>query len=563
MSAKVSVKADPLAELSTVLGGKNDASPSEVTSESVRAVTQRQLLEAARALGLSPPPKIKKDALAALVLDAWKGRFTGVKIEPDAPAHESPQTLPAQVELSHKFEVGGPRRAISARVGEGLTQISKEIPWGYGRDRVTAMPIDPDRLYAYWEVLDQSIAAAREQLGRGGATAWLNIRAYDVTGRIFDGTNAHSTIDHRIERGDRQWFFSIGKPSSELIVEVGMKSDEGFFVKIARSGRVEFPRRERAPLSDPEWLTVRMAGGQVDRGAHPVSGRGSRAASVAGPAAPAIDGTPTESPRHVPWEDALRFAEGGHERGAWEEVYVSETIESQRHFRWEGPTTITSWEAGPFPSPVEIPEPLREAFVGQTRVFKWGERTHIVYGPWQVVIRGLGAQQSRVTLSRWEMYRSWAAVAGVEPAYVGSDFARVGASDRMAGASERRWLGGSEIRVGGASELYFLKASELRLGGASERMMGGASQIVMRGASERRFLGASERRLGGGSDVRLERRFLGASEGRLADDGDGAPEPRLGTAIPEPPAQVDASPYPPPPGGQYLRRDNGSSGRGS
>jgi len=39
---------------------------------------------------------------------------------------------------------------------------------------------------------------------------------------------------------------------------------------------------------------------------------------------------------------------------------------------------------------VEAPEAIRQAFVGPTRVYRVGGRTHVVHGPWQVVIRGLG-----------------------------------------------------------------------------------------------------------------------------------------------------------------------------
>ena len=58
------------------------------------------------------------------------------------------------------------------------------------------MPVDPDRLCVYWEVTDDGIARARAGLGAGGPGAWLALRVYDVTGRIFDGTNAHSYFDH-------------------------------------------------------------------------------------------------------------------------------------------------------------------------------------------------------------------------------------------------------------------------------------------------------------------------------------------------------------------------------
>src|SRR5690242_16150392 len=63
----------------------------------------------------------------------------------------------------------------------------EHIPWGYGQDRVTAMAVDPDRLYAYWEVTDPAIERARRGLGHGGKDAWLCLRIYDISGRIFDG----------------------------------------------------------------------------------------------------------------------------------------------------------------------------------------------------------------------------------------------------------------------------------------------------------------------------------------------------------------------------------------
>ena len=138
--------------------------------------------------------------------------------------------------------------------------MPQHIPWGYGYDRVTAMVIDPERLYVYWEVTDDAVAAARAGLGPAGANAWLNLRVYDISGRLFDGTNAHSYFDHRVERHDRQWFFVINKPTSSACVEVGLKSEEGYFAKIVRSGRAEFPRREPMPGGPVEWLTVRATG---------------------------------------------------------------------------------------------------------------------------------------------------------------------------------------------------------------------------------------------------------------------------------------------------------------
>ncbi len=423
----------------------------------------------------------------------------------------------------------------------------EHIPWSYGQDRLTAAAVDPDRLYAYWELTDDAIARAREGLGLGGRESWLNLRVYDTSGLIFDGTNAHVYFDHRVERWDRQWFFQIGKPSSTAHVEIGVKSAEGFFVKIARSSRVDFPRSEPAPRSEPEWMTVLPVTGEVRRAGVGLPSAGPRNGA---PAPREEAGARAEPFTPIPlW--VLRQPADGREAdlhqimgAAWERVVWQEG-EGERFFElagraeWQGPMLATTWEAGPFTYPVEVQPPTRQELRGGSLVYRVGGVTHVAYGPWQVVIRHLGAHHGRSLLSRWVVYRSWVAEGGYELSETASSgrgaAARPGASERVApGASERLWLSGSELRLGGASEVWRMGASELRFGGASETLFAGASQWMFRGASERRFAGASETLLRGASERRLggasER--LGASERRLggASEQLGASERRLGGA---------------------------------
>jgi hypothetical protein len=165
------------------------------------------------------------------------------------------------------------------------------------------------------------------------------------------------------------------------------------------------------------------------------------------------------------------------------------------------------------------------------RVYRSGPRTHVVYGPWEVVIRGLGAHRRRSVLSRWEIHRSWISEEGHEirrSDLVEGDLMAGSSAFFAPGASERRWLAGSELRLGGASELLWMGASERRLGGASERMYLAASEWLMRGASEWRLRGASERRLAGAS----ERLLGGASERRLGGASESRPRSAGGSAYP-------------------------------
>ena len=148
-----------------------------------------------------------------------------------------------------KFAVG-PDGAESRGVDAG------ELPWAYGEDRITAIARDPDSAFLYWEVTDGGIAAARARLGPAGQDGWLDLRVYDTTGRDFDGTNANDYFDIRVERHDREYFVMIRRPTSTMHVEIGVRTHEGFFQPIARSGRAEFPRSSPSPDAHLEWMTV-------------------------------------------------------------------------------------------------------------------------------------------------------------------------------------------------------------------------------------------------------------------------------------------------------------------
>ena len=531
-----------LSSAAAALGIKSGEELAKLDSNGLASYTQKQLFECAKRLDLKGVSKLSKNELAARVASEFAARRAPAA-EPVAakkrPKTPSPDDLPAAVEKappsagdgadsawSHKFEVREHAKA----------EAPGTIPWSYAYDRVTGMPVDPDRLFVYWEVTDEAIERARTTLGKAGKDAWLNLRIYDTTDRIFDGTNAHSYFDHRVERGDRHWFFQIGKPSSSAFVDIGLRSNEGFFSKIVRSGRVEFSRREPAAWGEPEWLSVRSLMGPIEH-----AGRGPYVRRQVPATAPVAHGAlPVPAPRrHVallPWEESFTVGEGGHkEMVEWEEHLTDGTTEFHRETTWESPVMVSAWEAGPFSFPVSAPEPVREDFVGPSRVYRVGGRTHVVHGPWQVVIRGIGAHHGRSVVAKWEIYRSWIAEEKAEsPGVEMKEYTIPGSSEKLlVGASERRWRYASEERLGGASEIFFLGASEYRARGASERLFIGASQYQMRGASERqvaggsevRLRGASEQRLGGASETRLggasERVLGGGSEGRLASNQDG------------------------------------------
>ena len=543
-------------QILVIVGQKPDARlPSFTSEELFNQASRKQLLDCAQTLGLSGFSKLVKEDLAGRVRAAFDGLRAAIARSEskgtNGTAHDA--TLAS---FPPKFDLGPDVDAAP---------MPRNIPWGYGYDRVTAMVVDPERLYVYWEVTDDSVTNARAGLGAAGATAWLNLRVYDITGRLFDGTNAHSYLDHRIDRHDRQWFFAINKPTSSACVEVGLMSDEGYFAKIIRSGRVEFPRREPLPGGPVEWLTVR-ASGEIQHGAAGDSAAAGNAAGAAG----APGGGPGAGPGPGEWQDwTEHFAgfpvPGGNRivgrRWDWQEQSGAEWTGDVQRTEWVGPLMRTEWEAGPFTYPIEVPSSVVEMRdSGEISVRTENGRVHVVYGPWEVIIRGLGARAERRVLGKWEYRRQVAVSGGFERFAALSGELAPGSSEWMSlGASERAWMGSSELLFGGASERSIMGASELRLGGASELMYTGASERRLRGASEWMYAGASERRLGGSSELTYagasERMLAGASDRMLAGASErvlgGASERALGGSSERPTEAAEASPLYPEPTGDW------------
>jgi hypothetical protein len=207
----------------------------------------------------------------------------------------------------------------------------------------------------------------------------------------------------------------------------------------------------------------------------------------------------------------------------WKELLRARWRDGQPALDWSTPVMRSTWEAGPFEVSVEPPRVTEEFHQGPVTVMPAENgKTRVVYGPWQVIVRGLAGHAEKRVLARWEVEASWVVEMGVErvirtlsPSHLRdhaergapSDALMVGSSGAL-GASERRWLSASDLRLRGSSEVFYAGASELRWLGASEALAG----------SERRLLGGSETRLLGAS----EHAWLGASEGRLGGTNEGS-----------------------------------------
>jgi hypothetical protein len=490
-------------------------------SQAWEALSREELRSLAKERGLRLSPRAKKAELVAALQSSSPASTPG-DLRPDAPP-PSPRGL----------------------------------PWGYGETRVAALARDPHWLYVYWEVTDEALSAARDKLGAAGAGAFLVLRTYDTTYRLFDGANANSYFDVPVERAWNNYFLKVDRPRSVFHVEIGLRSHEGYFAAVARSAAAEMPADSVSQDGHAEWMTVipKKSASKAPTYRH----RGTPRPHPISPPAPAAHFAPaTAGPAHTEatsasWETSaghtLSFLFGGETlSGQWFEQVLGRQF--VRFVRWYGTQQRTVWHSGPQTIAWQHVGPVEIWFEGQHRVLhgtEGGGQSDL--GPWHVVITGLGARGERRVLDTWMVHMGWSAGGSVHgtdsPALYHRIFGaygrrslfagaseslvreEVGASHELfAGASQGLWLGGSEMLLGGASELLALGASELLAQGASEMRWLGASESMLGlgGASLYAAMGASEQRFGGGSEMLLggASLFAGASELSLAGASKGA-----------------------------------------
>jgi hypothetical protein len=108
--------------------------------------------------------------------------------------------------------------------------LLETLPSEYGENGITVMPVNPYKLFAFWEIRQETL-----DIFKGS----LNLRVYDVTGIDFETTDAHSFIDTEVNERVGKMYLDVS-PSKEYIADIGIVYN-GIFIGIARSPRVSTP----------------------------------------------------------------------------------------------------------------------------------------------------------------------------------------------------------------------------------------------------------------------------------------------------------------------------------
>ncbi len=233
-----------------------------MSKEKWQALSRTELQELAQKKGIVGASRMPKDKLVAALVRLAKAKAKVKEKKPAPPrklkARPHPQRHAAahtngngttsyeeQIERS-KYDVGVPTKDLSAK-------ISKELPKGYGKDRIVCMVRDPYWLHTYWELTRQAVQRAEAALGQDWHGAKPILRVIDVTSSETSATSESSVRDIDIHGGCNNWYIDVSNPPRSYRIDIGYLSRNGQFYVLARSNVVTTPRAGMSDVIDENW----------------------------------------------------------------------------------------------------------------------------------------------------------------------------------------------------------------------------------------------------------------------------------------------------------------------
>jgi len=132
--------------------------------------------------------------------------------------------------------------------------MPQELPVCYDIDRIVLQVRDPWWIHAYWEVKGSTMDRLRNELKGDFLKARRNLRVYDVSSIIFNGSNAHRFFDIQIDELAASWYIDTQGPGRSWCVDYGLKLSDGRFIVILRSNTVHTPLEGPSWITDEEWM---------------------------------------------------------------------------------------------------------------------------------------------------------------------------------------------------------------------------------------------------------------------------------------------------------------------
>src|SRR6267142_4630243 len=221
-------------------------------SSQLQSRTRKQLADMARKRGIAGWYDMSKDELVTALgpTPRRKAKKPARARAQRSAARDTSHVATAEEQAERsKYDVGVPTKDLSAKV-------PKDLPSGYGKDRIVVMVRDPYWLHAYWELTRHAIQRAEAALGQEWHTAKPVLRILDVSSHDTTSTAEAIVRDIDIHGGCNNWYIDVGNPPRSYRVDIGYLSKSGRFYVLARSNVVSTPRAGVSDIIDENWADI-------------------------------------------------------------------------------------------------------------------------------------------------------------------------------------------------------------------------------------------------------------------------------------------------------------------
>ncbi|MDD2806099.1 MAG: DUF4912 domain-containing protein [Elusimicrobiales bacterium] len=131
----------------------------------------------------------------------------------------------------------------------------KALPEGYGTTEAALLPRDPNWMFIYWEITENSrknlCKTHGEDLFQKGRPV---IRVYDVSSADGDGSARYFDIPVMFEA--KSWYVNVQEAGRAYCCEVGLVLPDGTFVGIVKTNTVNLPGGRVSDVTDEKWMAV-------------------------------------------------------------------------------------------------------------------------------------------------------------------------------------------------------------------------------------------------------------------------------------------------------------------
>ncbi|HCC48969.1 MAG TPA: hypothetical protein DEQ38_12755 [Elusimicrobia bacterium] len=147
----------------------------------------------------------------------------------------------------------------SGQIKKGNTSPEAEhkaLPEGYGATEAALLPRDPNWMFIYWEITENS----RTNLTRAhGADIFQKgrqvIRVYDMSG-VTDGGAPSKYFDIPVMLEAKSWYVNVQEAGRAYCCEVGLVMPDGTFIGIVKTNTVNLPGGRVSDVTDEKWMAV-------------------------------------------------------------------------------------------------------------------------------------------------------------------------------------------------------------------------------------------------------------------------------------------------------------------